>query len=76
MKEALLIIELVIALLLLVILYMQSGKVKNVGSSIIGTKDVELFENIKRRGFDKFLHITTIIMISAFIIIPIIYMAL
>ncbi len=76
MKEALLIIELVLALLLLLVLFLQSGKVKNVGSSIIGTKDVELFENMKRRGSEKFLHITTILMVAIFLIIPIIYMAI
>ncbi len=74
MKEALIVIEIVISLLLIFILYLQSGKVKNVGSAIIGTRDVELFENIKRRGFEKFLHISTLIMISLFIFIPIIYL--
>lgn len=76
MKEALIIIEFVLSLFLLIVLYMQAGRVKNVGSSIIGTKDVELFENIKRRGFERFLHYSTIFMVSVFIIIPIIYLAL
>lgn len=66
------ILELVISIILIILLYLQSGKVKNVGSSIIGTKDVELFEKTKRRGMDRFLHITSIFLISLFLILPII----
>ena len=75
MGLALLILELVIAFFLMITLYLQSGKVKNVGTAIIGTKDVELFENSKRRGIDKYLHVATIIMVFLFILIPIIYTA-
>ena len=72
MIAALLIIEIVVSAILLVVLYLQSGKVKNVGSAIIGTKDVELFETMKYRGFERFLHITTIVLVIVFIFIPII----
>lgn len=72
MEVALIIIEIIISLILLIILYIQSGKVKNVGSSIIGVKDVELFENMKYRGFDRFLNYLTIFLITIFLIIPII----
>ncbi|AHK22148.1 preprotein translocase subunit SecG [Candidatus Hepatoplasma crinochetorum] len=63
------IILLIISIVLLVLLYLQSGKVKNVGSSIIGTKDVELFENIKHRGSDRVLHIITVTLIILFVAI-------
>lgn len=68
MKEAFIIVMIVISILLIGLIYIQSGKVKNVGSAIIGTQDVELFENIKQRGTDKFLHIFTILLIILFVI--------
>ncbi len=76
MKELILILEVIISIILLVLVYLQSGKVKNVGSSIIGTKDIELFENTKYRGYERILHIATIVLIAIFIILPIIYIAL
>lgn len=72
--NAIAITSFIISIILLVFLYMQSGKVKNIGSSIIGTKDVELFENTKRRGFEKYLHIFTWVLIVVFIGMPIIYL--
>lgn len=67
MTTALIIILIVISILLIILIYIQSGKVKNVGAAIIGVQDVELFGNTKVRGFDKFLHISTIILIILFI---------
>ncbi|CRX37162.1 / / preprotein translocase subunit SecG / 34108:34338 Forward [Candidatus Hepatoplasma crinochetorum] len=69
MAFALKIILVIISFILLVLLYLQSGKVKNVGSSIIGTKDVELFENIKHRGNDRILHIITVVLVILFVAI-------
>lgn len=69
MAFALKIILVIISFILLVLLYLQSGKVKNVGSSIIGTKDVELFENVKHRGNDRILHIVTIVLVILFVAI-------
>lgn len=69
MAFALKIILVIISFVLLVLLYLQSGKVKNVGSSIIGTKDVELFENIKHRGNDRILHIITVVLVILFVAI-------
>ena len=68
MASALLILMVVFSILLIILIYIQSGKVKNIGSAIIGTQDVELFENTKNRGIDKFLHIFTIILISLFLL--------
>jgi len=59
MIQALIIMLIVISVVLIGLLFIQSGKVKNVGSSIIGTKDVELFENTKRRGSERVLHAIT-----------------
>ncbi|BDV03303.1 MAG: hypothetical protein HPPSJP_0240 [Candidatus Hepatoplasma scabrum] len=69
MAFALKIILVIISFVLLVLLYLQSGKVKNVGTAIIGTKDVELFENAKHRGSDRILHIVTIVLIILFVAI-------
>lgn len=66
------IISFIISIVLIIVLYLQSGRVKNVGSSIIGIKDVELFENIKRRGFEKYLHIFTWILVVIFMALPVI----
>ncbi len=43
------ILLLIIGLTLIVLIILQSGRVKNLGSSIVGTKDVDLFE-VKKRG--------------------------
>ena len=68
MKNGLLITMIVIAILLIIVIYLQSGKVKNVGSSIVGTKDIELFENQKRRGTELWLHVTTWILVILFML--------
>ncbi len=67
MVTALIIILIVISILLIGLIYIQSGKVKNVGAAIIGVQDVELFENTKVRGFDKSLFIFTVVLITLFI---------
>ncbi len=68
MRNGLLITLIVIAVLLIIVIYMQSGKVKNVGSSIVGTKDVELFENQKRRGTELWLHVATWVLVILFML--------
>jgi len=68
MIQALIIMLIVISVVLIGLLFIQSGKVKNVGSSIIGTKDVELFENTKRRGSERVLHAITWILIILFML--------
>lgn len=67
MVQAFLIILIVISSILLVLLFMQSGKVRNIGASIVGTQNVELFENSKTRGFEKIIHVTTFILVLAFV---------
>lgn len=59
---------LVIGLVLIVLIILQSGKVKNIGASIVGTKDIELFDQ-KKRGFEKWLHYFTILLVLTFVII-------
>jgi preprotein translocase subunit SecG len=68
MQTALIILMIVFSIIIIGLVYIQSGKVKNVGSAIIGTQDVELFENTKQRGSDKFLHILTIVLIGLFLL--------
>lgn len=63
---AMLILLLIIGFTLIVLIYIQSGKVKSLGSAIVGTKDISLFENTKKRGVDKWLHIITWILIILF----------
>ncbi len=59
---------LVIGLILVVLIILQSGRVKNIGSAIVGTKDVELFDQ-KKRGIDKVLHWITVGLVIAFVAI-------
>ncbi len=62
------ILLLVIGLILITLIILQSGRVKNLGSSIVGTKDVDLFE-VKKRGWEKILHWITLILVLLFVII-------
>ena len=67
-KGILSIILLVIGLILIVLIILQSGRVKNIGSAIVGTKDVELFDK-KKRGIEKTLHWITVGLVIAFVAI-------
>ncbi len=71
MQLAFLILLIVVSILLIFFIYLQSGDVKNIGSSIIGTHDVELFENKKRRGTDKILYLTTVLFVALYFIFAI-----
>ena len=59
---------LIIGLILVVLIILQSGRVKNLGSSIVGTKDVDLFEH-KKRGWEKTLHWITVGLVITFVVI-------
>lgn len=59
---------LIIGLILIVLIILQSGRVKNLGASIVGTKDVDLF-NHKKRGWEKILHWVTLGLVIAFVLI-------
>ncbi len=63
--EAVAVLLVAVSLVLVFLVYIQSGKVKNIGSSIIGIKNVELFENTKRRGLERVIFWATIF--SAFL---------
>ncbi len=65
----------VIGLILIVLIILQSGRVKNLGSSIVGTKDVDLFE-VKKRGWEKILHWITLGLVIAFVAIAFILLFL
>ncbi len=56
----------IIGIALIVLIIMQSGRVKNLGSSIVGTKDVDLFET-KKRGWEKILHWITLGLVILFV---------
>ena len=62
------IVLLVLGIILIVLIIIQSGRVKNLGSSIVGTSNVELFEN-KKRGGAKWLHYITIVLVVTFVAI-------
>lgn len=59
---------LVIGLLLIVLIILQSGRVKSLGSSIVGTKDADLFDH-KKRGWEKILHYITVGLVLLFVIL-------
>ncbi len=59
---------LVIGVALIILIILQSGRVKNLGSSIVGTKDVDLFET-KKRGWEKILHWITLGLVITFVLI-------
>ena len=59
---------LIIGIILIVLIIIQSGRVKNLGSSIVGTKDVELF-NHKKRGWEKTLHFITFGLVVFFVLL-------
>ena len=52
---AIVILLIFVSILLIILIYLQSGKVKNMGSSIVGIKNVELFETTKKRGLERVL---------------------
>lgn len=58
----------ILGIVLIVLIILQSGRVKNLGSSIVGTKDVDLFET-KKRGWEKILHWITIGLVITFVLI-------
>ena len=62
------IILMILGLILIVLIIFQSGRVKNLGSAIVGTNDVELFD-YKKRGFAKWLHYITIFLVLIFVIL-------
>ena len=66
--EAIAILLLVVSIQLIILIYIQSGKVKNLGSSIVGIKNVELFETTKKRGFERIIFWSTILLIVLFFV--------
>ncbi len=56
----------VLGIVLIILIILQSGRVKNLGSSIVGTKDVDLFET-KKRGWEKTLHWITLVLVVVFV---------
>ncbi len=64
----LILLLIIIGLILIVLIILQSGRVKNLGSSIVGTKDVDLFEH-KKRGWEKILHWITLALVISFVVI-------
>ena len=70
--EAIAILLLVVSVLLVILIYIQSGKVKNLGSSIVGIKNVELFDVTKKRGFERVIFWSTILLIVLFFVFSLI----
>lgn len=76
MAQAILtLILLILGIVLIVLIIFQSGRVKNLGSSIVGTKDAELFE-YKKRGWQKILHYITIGLVILFVVIAFVILIL
>ncbi len=67
MQVAFLVTAIVLAAVLIVLIFLQSGRVRNIGSSIIGTQNVELFEGGKKRGMEKVLYWITGLLVVAFV---------
>ncbi len=68
---ALIVLLVFVSILLIVLIYLQSGKVKNLGSSIVGIKNVELFENTKKRGLERVMFWSTIFLVFLFFVFSI-----
>ena len=66
MKIFLIVVLIVLGIILIALILFQSGRVKNLGSSIVGTTDIELFEQ-KKRGWAKWLHYITIGLVILFV---------
>lgn len=62
------VVLLILGLILIILIILQSGRVKNLGSSIVGTSNVDLFEH-KKRGGAKWLHYITIVLVVLFVLI-------
>ena len=62
------IVLLVLGIVLIILIIMQSGRVKSLGSSIVGNSNIELFEH-KKRGGAKWLHYITIVLVVMFVAI-------
>ncbi len=58
----------IVGIVLIILIIVQSGRVKNLGSSIVGTKDVDLFET-KKRGWEKILHWITVALVIVFVLL-------
>lgn len=61
------ILMIVTGVALLILIWAQSGKVKSVGASITGSNDIELFEEKKVKGSERFLNILTWVLVISFI---------
>ncbi len=68
LKAILTLLLFVLGIVLIILIILQSGRVKNLGSSIVGTKDVDLFE-AKKRGWEKTLHWITLGLVVTFVLI-------
>ena len=68
MKIFLTVVLIVLGVILVLLILWQSGRVKNLGSSIVGSTDIELFEQ-KKRGWAKWLHYITIGLVLLFVAI-------
>lgn len=59
MGVATLTIFIIVSMFLIILIYLQSGEVKSMGSSLVGTADIELFENKKYRGAQRWMNAIT-----------------
>lgn len=64
-------ILLVVSILLIVIVLLQSNKASDAGSILTGGNDA-LFQNMKERGFEKVISITTLVLGVLFFVISLI----
>ena len=67
MTVAMLTLMIIFGIAVIILVYMQSGYVKSAGSSITNAQDLELFENKKIRGAERWLNIGTWISVLLFI---------
>ena len=72
MTVAMLTLMIIFGIAVIILVYMQSGYVKSHGSSITNAQDLELFENKKIRGAERWLNIGTWISVLLFIVFAIV----
>lgn len=66
------IILFVLAIIIGILIYFQSGDASELGPSLVGNQSIELFQQKKIRGKKKIVYLITLALIIAFLIFAII----
>jgi len=68
MITAFTLIVLVLAIIIVFLVYLQAGRAKTMGQTIVGTNDLDLFTEKKSRSTDKFLLVLTSVLVALYLI--------